>query len=128
MGSICDMHSASRAAAVYAQDPTFLDDLRRYIGATIESVSLSVNEPVGTISASFGVRMPDGEVETLEGPRLGETCESGVVGFDLQEQYEENELRRLIEAAVADPENGLDERDREALRAEIEDLPNYYGG
>jgi len=128
MGSICDMHNAQRAAAVYEKDESFLSILKEFVGAKIESVSLSLNDPVGTISASFQVRMPDGEVETLEGPRLGETLESGVLGFDLQEQYEQDELRRLLTAAIADPENGLDERDRDAMRVELDELSNYYCG
>lgn len=126
MGSICDMRDTHRTAAVYEQDATFLDPLRRFVGATIESVDLSVNDPIGTITASFNVRMPDGQVETLDGPRLAETHESGVLGFDLQDQYEQDELRGLLTAAVAEPENGLDDRDRDAMRAELDELPNYY--
>ena len=128
MGDICRMHDAIRTTAVYEHDATYLDGLKRYIGATIESVALSVNDPIGAISACFGVRMPDGEVETLQGPLMGETCESGVLGFDLQEQYEEHDLRRLMEAAIAAPDNGLDDRDRDAMRAELDELSDYYGG
>ena len=126
MGSICDMRDTSRTAAVLEQDGTYLDPLRRFIGATIEAVELCVNDPIGTISAVFIVRMPDGQVETLEGPRLAETHESGVLGFDLQDQYGPDELRRLLTAAIAAPENGLDDRDREAMRAELDELPNHY--
>jgi hypothetical protein len=128
MGDICRMHDANRTAAVYEQDTTFLDDLRRYVGATIQSVALSVNDPIGSISAAFNVRMLNGEVETLAGPLLAEVSESGVLGFELQEQYEEDELRRLLAAAIADSDNGLDDRDRDAMRAELDELPNYYGG
>ena len=126
MGSICDMRDTHRTAAVYEQDETYLDPLRRFIGATIESVDLAVNDPIGTIAAFFNVRMPDGQVETLEGPLLAETHESGVLGFDLQDQYEQDELRRLLTAAIADPGDGLDDRDREAMRAELDELANYY--
>ena len=126
MGSICDMHNANRAAAVFEEDPDFLSYLRGFVGATIESVDLSVNDPIGTIAAVFEVRLPDGETKTLSGPLLAETLESGIAGFDLQETYEQAELRRMLEAAIANPENGLDEDDRDALREELEDLPNYY--
>ena len=126
MGSICDMHNANRAAAVFAEDPHFLSYLRGFVGATIEAVELSVNDPIGTISAFFNVRLPDGETKTLSGPLLAETLESGIAGFDLQETYEQAELRRMLEAAIANPENGLDEDDREALREELAELPNYY--
>ena len=126
MGSICDMHNANRAAAVFAEDPHILSYLRGFVGATIEAVELSVNDPIGTISAFFNVRLPDGETKTLSGPLLAETLESGIAGFDLQETYEQAELRRMLEAAIANPENGLDEDDREALREELAELPNYY--
>ncbi len=126
MGSICDMRDTSRTAAVLEQDETYLDPLRRFIGATIESVDLSVNDPIGTISALITVRMPDGQVETLEGPRLAETHESGVLGFDLQDRYEQDELRRLLLAAIADADNGLDDRDRDAMRAELDELSKFY--
>lgn len=126
MGSICDMHNANRAAAVFEEDPAFLSYLRGFIGATIESVELSVNEPIGTISAFFNVRLPDGETKTLSGPLLAETLDSGIAGFDLQENYDQDELLRMLEAAITNPENGLDEDDRASLREELEDLPNYY--
>jgi hypothetical protein len=128
MGSINDMRNANRAAAICREDEGFLDYMRRYIGATVEAVQLSVNDPIGTIAALFTVRLDNGETQRLDGPRLAETFESGVLGFDLQEQYQQEDLRRLLEAAIANPDNGLDERDRDALREELEELPNYYGG
>ena len=128
MGDICRMNDANRTAAVCEQDETFLDGLKRYIGATIEFVALSVNDPIGSISAAFSVRLPNGEVETLAGPLLAEVSESGVLGFELQEQYDEGELRLLLTAAIADADNGLDDRDRDAMRDELQGLPEYYGG
>lgn len=126
MGSICDMHNANRAAAVFEEDPDFLSHLGGFVGATIESVEVSVNDPIGTISALFSVRLPNGDAQTLSGPLLAETLDSGIAGFDLQENYEQAELRRMLEAAIANPENGLDEDDRDALREELGDLANYY--
>lgn len=127
MGSICRMNDTTRAAAIYRQDPDFLSPVRRYVGATIVGVDLSINDPIGTISALLTVRMADGTTEELDGPVLAEEMESGVLGFDLQDRYERDELRRLLEAAIADPDNGLDEHDRRAIRGELEGLDEHYG-
>ena len=126
MGSICDMHNAHRAAAVLERDPELLGDLRRFAGATILGVQTTVNEPIGTIRACLTLRMPDGSEATMYGPTLREVTDCGIVGFSLEEDYGQDELRRLIEGAIADPDNGLDDDDREALREELETLPDYY--
>jgi len=121
------MNDTNRAAAILRQDADFLAPLRRFIGATIEAVDLSVNDPIGVISALLTVRMPDGTTEELDGPTLAEEMGSGVLGFELQDRYEKDELRRLLETAIADPDNGLDEHDRRAMRDDCERLSNYYG-
>lgn len=126
MGSICDMHNAHRAAAVLERDPEFLGDLRRFVGATILSLETTVNEPIGTIKAYLALRMPDGTETTMDGPTLREVTDCGVVGFSLEDDYGQDELRGLIEGAVSDPDNGLDDDDRRALREELEALPDYY--
>lgn len=126
MGSICDMHNAHRAATVLERDPEFLGDLRRFVGATILSVETMVNEPIGTIKSFLNVRMPDGKETTVDGPTLREVTDCGVLGFSLEEEYEQDELRGLIEAAITDPNNGLGDDDRETLREELEALPDYY--
>lgn len=128
MGSICRMNDTNRAAAIFHQDPDFLAPLQRFIGATIETVDLSVNHPIGTISALLTVRMPDGTTEELDGPILAEEMESGVLGFDLQDHYGHDQLRRLLETAIADLENGLDGHDRRAMRDELEGLDGHYKG
>jgi hypothetical protein len=126
MGSITDSRNASRAAAVLAKDPDFLAGLKSFVGSTILEVGVEVNEPIGTIKAFYRVATPDGEVHTIDGPTLMETYESGVLGFDLDERYSQDELRGLMEAAAADPENDLDDQDREGIREEIEELGNFY--
>jgi len=126
MGSICDMHNAHRAAAVLERDPEFMAGLRAFVGATIEAVDMEVNEPIGTIRAYLTLRMPDGGEATMDGPTLREVTDCGVVGFDLQESYELDDLRGLIEGAIADPDNGLDGGDREALREELAGLADHY--
>lgn len=108
------------------QDPQFLDDLRQFVGATITGVEMTVNEPIETIRAFFNVRTPDGNETTMSGPMLREVTDSGIAAFDLQEEYDQDELRGLIEGAVADPDNGLDDDDRKSLREELAELPNYY--
>jgi hypothetical protein len=116
MGSVCRMNETNRAAAVLRLDPDFLAPLRRFIGAAIEAVDLSVNDPIGTISALLTVRMPDGTTEELDGAVLAEDAESGVLGFDLQDRYPLDDLRRMLETAIADPDSGLDRYDRDEQR------------
>lgn len=128
MGSICRMNDTNRAAAIFRQDAEFLAPLQRFIGATIEAVDLSVNDPIGVISTLLTVQMPDGTTEELDGPLLAEDAESGVLGFDLQDRYERDELRRMLETAIADPDNGLDRYDRDAIKEELERLDDQYGG
>ncbi len=127
MGSVCRTNDTNRAAAIFRQDPDFLAPLRRFIGATIEAVDLSVNDPIGVISAMLTLRMPDGTTEELDGPVLAEDAESGVLGFSLQDRYDEHDLRRMLETAIADPDNGLDRYDRDAIREELERLDDHYG-
>ena len=126
MGSVCRLNDTNRAAAILRQDADFLAPLRRYVGATIEAVDLSVNDPIGSISALLTLRMPDGTTEELDGPVLAEDAESGVLGFDLQDHFRQCELRRMLETAIADPDNGLDEHDRRAMRDDCERLSDYY--
>jgi hypothetical protein len=121
------MNDTNRAAAVLRLDPDFVAPILRHVGATIVGVDLSVNDPIGTISALLTVRMPDGTNEELDGPMLAETGESGVLGFDLQDRYTNDELRRMLETAIADPDNGLDVHDRLAIREELEGLDEHYG-
>jgi len=128
VGSICRMNDTNRAAAIFRQDAEFLAPLQRFIGATIEAVDLSVNDPIGVISTLLTVQMPDGTTEELDGPLLAEDAESGVLGFDLQDRYERDELRRMLETAIADPDNGLDRYDRDAIKEELERLDDQYGG
>jgi hypothetical protein len=75
----------------------------------------------------YWVEMSDPELLGQDGFRADEDAESGVLGFDLQDRYERDELRQLLETAIADPDNGLDEHDRRAMRDECERLSDYYG-
>lgn len=130
MGSISDMHSTSQASAVLHEDADFLGWLRKYEGQTliVETVTYGPGETIGTIVAELTVRTSDGSTETIPGPNLREVTESGVCGYDLQDEYDQDELKAMLEAAIANPDNGLDENDRESLREDLADLAEYYGG
>ena len=127
MGSICDMNNANRAAAVLAKDPEYLAYYRQFVGATITDIGMMVNEPIGSIAVVFTLTMPDGTEKTLDGPQLREVSDSGVLGMDLNDLYEDpEELRGLLTAAAEDPDNNLDDQDRAMIREELEELDSYY--
>ena len=127
MGSICDMNNATRAAAVLAKDPEYLAYYRQFVGATITGIGMMVNEPIGSIAVVFTITMPDGTEKTLDGPQLREVSDSGILGMDLNDLYEDpEELRGLMTAAAEDPDNKLDDQDRAMIREELEELDNYY--
>lgn len=127
MGSICDERDTRRANAVLHEDPEYIDWLRNCEGATIASVDYGPGEAIGTIVANFSLQLPDGTTTTITGPTLREVTEDGICGFSLQFDYEQDKLRQLLTAAIANPGNGLDDDDRETLREELTVLPEYYG-
>ena len=127
MGSVCDMNNAKRSAAVMQEAKGFLAGLKGLIGATVIDVGVEINEPIGTVKAFFRFQLPDGKQMSEDGPLLAEVTDGGICGFSLEESYEEAELRKMIEAAIANRENGLDDDDRERLGEELDELSNYYG-
>ena len=128
MGDICRMRDTARANAVLHQDREFDGWLKKLEGqtVTIESVDYGPGETIGTLVAELTLRLADGTTETVEGPTLREVTEDGVCGYGLEFEYEEDELRRMIQVAADHPDNGLDDHDRDALREELERLHEFY--
>lgn len=128
MGDICRMHDTNRANAVLHQDPEFIGWLKKLEGqtVTIEAVDYGPGESIGTLVAELTLRLADGTTETIDGPTLREVTEDGVCGYGLEFECEEEQLRAMIQAAVDDPGNGLDEHDRDALRDELGTLHEFY--
>jgi len=128
MGDICRMHDTIRANAVLHEDPGFIGWLKKFEGqtVTVETVDYGPGETIGTLVAELTLRLADGTTETIEGPTLREVTEDGVCGYGLEFDYEEEQLRAMLQAAVDDPGNGLEDDDREALRDELGTLHEFY--
>lgn len=129
MGDICRMHDTIRANAVLHQDPEFNGRLKKLTGqtVTIEAVDYGPGESIGTLVAELTLRLADGTTEIIDGPTLREVSEDGVCGYGLEFDYEEEQLRAMIQAAADDPDNGLEDDDRGRLRDELETLHEFYG-
>ncbi len=128
MGSISDMHNTNRAGAVLARDPN-RPDIARLVGKVVTIIDAGVGPGGSSVAVSGYIKLSiEGEPEVITidlGDDL-QLADEGVCSYNLQDFYEEDELRAMIEATIADEDNGLDEDDRNQLREELKELESYY--
>ena len=128
MGSMTEAAQTRRAVALLDEAPPDYDgsplpELRRHLGeqVTIEDVILN-NEHAERITAQASIVTGDGETHRVELGTVAEITGEGVCGYSLEDSFPRDVLRRMIEAALADSNNDLDDHDREKLREHLAQL------
>ena len=130
MGSVARMNMMNRAFAVLSQDPNGFTHLGRFLGGTLVSFDMDVDEMCESIEAVpvIRCRYSDGPPEAIPSTRLATLTEDGICGCSLEQRYEKEELRAMMQAALdaSMTNENLSEHDRIALREELEELDTWY--
>jgi hypothetical protein len=127
MGSIADSRNTNRAIALL-QRLGGSPEIAELKGETVQIIDVGIEGRLYSISAWIQVRLPDGEERTLDLGQVHEIVDEGVAGYALEALYPEDELKKAIEAELADPDSVLDEHEKQGLRRDLADLDGECRG
>jgi len=121
------MSSTNRAAAVLEKAPPDagfpVPELKALVGQTVTIAAVEISsEHTHKLTAFAKLVDSTGKEHTVELGDVMEIRDEGVCGYALEDHFDDDVIRKMLEEAIADETNGLDSDDRDSLREDLTDL------